>query len=123
LSLLFALRDIGFTGRMLFVGSGDMYGLVPETELPIDESRPLRPRNPYAVSKVAAEALCYQWAVTEDIDIVMARPFNHIGPGQDTRFAVADFACQIASIARDGGPPVLVAGDVDAARDFTDVRD
>lgn len=123
LSLLLALRDMSFDGRMLFVGSGDMYGLVPEAELPIDEDRPLRPRNPYAVSKVAAEALCYQWSVSENLDIVMARPFNHIGPGQDPRFAVADFARQIAAMVAEGSPPVLVAGDVDAARDFTDVRD
>lgn len=123
LSLLLALRDMSFGGRMLFVGSGDMYGLVPEAELPIDEDRPLRPRNPYAVSKVAAEALCYQWSVSENLDIVMARPFNHIGPGQDPRFAVADFARQIAAMVAEGSPPVLVAGDVDAARDFTDVRD
>ncbi len=123
LSLLGALRATGFAGRMLFVGSGDMYGLVPEDEQPIAEHRALKPRNPYAVSKVAAEALCYQWAQTEKLDIVMARPFNHIGPGQDPRFAIADFAMQIARMARGGQPRVLAAGDVDAARDFTDVRD
>ncbi|HEX7046413.1 MAG TPA: GDP-mannose 4,6-dehydratase [Gammaproteobacteria bacterium] len=123
LNLLVALRANDFTGRLLFVGSGDMYGLVPQDEQPISEGRALKPRNPYAVSKVAAEALCYQWAQTEAFGIVMARPFNHIGPGQDPRFAVADFAMQIARMAKAGEPPVLTAGDVDAARDFTDVRD
>ncbi len=123
LNLLTALRANDFSGRMLFVGSGDMYGLVPEDEQPIGEDRALKPRNPYAVSKVSAEALCYQWAQTEPFEIVMARPFNHIGPGQDPRFAVADFAMQIARMAKAGEPPVLTAGDVDAARDFTDVRD
>lgn len=123
LNLLTALRATGFSGRLLFVGSGDMYGLVPQDEQPIREGRALKPRNPYAVSKVAAEALCYQWAQTEAFGIVMARPFNHIGPGQDARFAVADFAMQIAGMAKDGHPPVLTAGDVDAGRDFTDVRD
>lgn len=123
LNLLKALRANDFTGRMLFVGSGDMYGLVAEDELPISERRELKPRNPYAVSKVAAEALCYQWSQTEGMDIVMARPFNHFGPGQDTRFAIADFAAQIARMKLAGAPPTLTAGDVDAARDFTDVRD
>ncbi|MBW3567185.1 MAG: GDP-mannose 4,6-dehydratase [Proteobacteria bacterium] len=123
LNVLSALRATRFAGRMLFVGSGDMYGLVDEDELPVVESRALKPRNPYAVSKVAAEALCYQWAQTENIDVVMARPFNHIGPGQDTRFAIADFAAQVARMKTQAAPPVLSAGDVDAARDFTDVRD
>lgn len=123
LSLLTALRATDFSGRMLFVGSGDMYGLVAEDELPVSEDRALKPRNPYAVSKVAAEALCYQWAQTEKLDIVLARPFNHIGPGQDTRFAIADFASQIAGMIKAGEPRVLTAGDVDAGRDFTDVRD
>jgi len=123
LNLLTVLRANRFEGRMLFVGSGDMYGLVPEDELPVVESRALKPRNPYAVSKVAAEALCYQWTQTESMDVVMARPFNHIGPGQDTRFAIADFAQQIACMKTGDASRTLTAGDVDAARDFTDVRD
>ena len=80
-NLLDALKREGFLGTFLFVGSGDIYGAVPAEELPIIEDRVLRPRNPYAVSKVAAEALCFQWSVTERFKIVMARPFNHIGPG------------------------------------------
>ncbi|MDX5327663.1 MAG: GDP-mannose 4,6-dehydratase [Marinobacter sp.] len=122
-NLLQALKDAGFQGRMLFVGSGDMYGLVGEEALPVAETHPLRPRNPYAVSKVAAEALCYQWSQTEDFEIVMARPFNHIGPGQSSRFAIADFAGQIAEIAQGRREPVLQVGDIDVTRDFLDVRD
>lgn len=122
-NLLHALKSVGFGGRMLFVGSGDMYGLVAPEALPVTESQPLRPRNPYAVSKVAAEALCYQWSQTEGFDIVMARPFNHIGPGQSARFAVADFARQIVEIKRGQMTPVLNVGDIDVTRDFTDVRD
>jgi len=122
-NLLQALKNAGFRGRMLFVGSGDMYGLVDEAALPVAETHPLRPRNPYAVSKVAAEALCYQWSQTEDFEIVMARPFNHIGPGQSPRFAIADFAAQIAEIAQGRREPVLQVGDIDVTRDFLDVRD
>jgi len=123
LYLLQALQRHKFDGRMLFVGTGDVYGTVPEDELPVNERRLPAPRNPYAVSKVAAEALCYQWTVTERMHVVMARPFNHIGPRQSERFAVADFARQVAEIKRGDRPPVVQAGDIDVTRDFTDVRD
>ena len=123
LNLLEALQSIGFRGRMLFVGSGDTYGQVPEAALPVREGHPLHPRNPYAVSKVAAEALCYQWSQTSGFEIVMARPFNHIGPGQSPRFAIMDFARQVTEIRLGRRPPVLQVGDIDVTRDFTDVRD
>lgn len=123
LRLLRALKKLGFNGRFLFVGTADAYGLVPDEELPVGENRPLRPRNPYAVSKAAAEALVYQWSQTEGLDAVMVRPFNHIGPGQDERFAVAAFARQIAEIAAGKRAPRIEVGDIDVIRDFTDVRD
>lgn len=123
LNLLQALRDTGFTGTMLYVGSADTYGRVAESELPITEAHPSRPLNAYAVSKVAAEALCYQWSQSGPFEIVMARPFNHIGPRQSTRFAVADFGRQIAMASMGLSPAVLSVGDVDTTRDFTDVRD
>jgi GDP-4-dehydro-6-deoxy-D-mannose reductase len=123
LNLLQALRAAGFTGRFVYVGTGDVYGLVPESELPVGEDRLPRPRNPYAVSKLAAEALCWQWGVTEGLDVVLARPFNHIGWGQGDRFAIASFARQIAEIASGKRPPVIAIGDVDVTRDFTDVND
>jgi GDP-4-dehydro-6-deoxy-D-mannose reductase len=123
LHLLQALKRNAFGGRMLFVGTGDVYGSVPEDELPVDELRLPAPRNPYAVSKLAAEALCFQWTVSERMPVVMARPFNHIGPRQSERFAVADFARQIAEIKRGARPPIVAVGDIDVTRDFTDVRD
>jgi len=123
LDLLQALKAAGFRGRLLYVGSGDCYGAVPEHELPIGEDRPLRPRNPYAVSKVAAEALCYQWSQSEALDVVIARPFNHIGRGQDVRFAVPAFAQQVARIAAGRAEPRIVTGNLAVTRDFTDVRD
>ena len=123
LNLLTALRDSGFRGRMLYVGSGDIYGRVAESLLPVTEDVPQRPRNPYAVSKVAAEALCYQWSQSGPFEIVMARPFNHIGAGQGVQFAVADFARQIVAFREGRGTPRLTVGDIQATRDFTDVRD
>ena len=122
-NLLNALRGAAFGGRLLFVSSGDCYGAVAPSRLPIDENHPLRPRNPYAVSKVAAECLCYQWSQTERFEVVLARAFNHIGPGQDTRFAIASFAAQIARIRAGREPPVIRTGDLDVTRDLTDVRD
>ena len=123
LNLLEALKAAGFAGRLLFVGSGDSYGLVAPDELPIDEAQPLRPRSPYAVSKAAAEALCYQWSQSEAFAIVMTRSFNHIGPGQSERFVVSDFARQVVEISKGLRPPLIRTGDIDVTRDFTDVRD
>jgi GDP-4-dehydro-6-deoxy-D-mannose reductase len=123
LNLLEALRRSRFNGRFLFVGSGDVYGLVPDRDLPVIEDYPLRPRNPYAVSKVAAEALCYQWSQAEDFEIVMARPFNHCGPGQSDRFVIGNLSKQVRNIRLSLHPPVVCLGDIDVSRDFTDVRD
>lgn len=122
-NLLRALRATGFDGRLLFVSSGDCYGTVTPDDLPVAEKQPLRPRSPYAVSKVAAEALCHQWSQTEGLDVVMTRSFNHLGPGQDAKFAIAGFARQLALIARGAQPPRIITGDLDVTRDFTDVRD
>jgi len=123
LNLLQALHGVAFRGRMLYVGTGDVYGRVDEADLPVTESHPPAPRNPYSVSKLAAEALCRQWTMTEGMNIVLARPFNHIGRGQSARFVVSDFASQIAAIKRGKRDSFVVAGDVDVTRDFTDVRD
>jgi GDP-4-dehydro-6-deoxy-D-mannose reductase len=123
LSLLKVLKQIEFQGKLLYVGSADVYGTVDPHQLPIRETQPLKPRSPYAVSKVAAEALCFQWSQTESIDIVMTRPFNHIGPGQSERFAISDFARQIAEIKLGRKAPLLTVGNIDVTRDFTDVAD
>src|SRR3989442_981703 len=123
LNLLEALKAAGFKGRFLFVGSGDSYGIVGSDDLPVDEMHPLRPRSPYAVSKAAAEALCYQWAQSEAFEILMTRSFNHIGPGQSERFVVSAFARQVMEIRKGRRAPAIRTGDIDVTRDFTDVRD
>ena len=122
-NLLHALEKAGFKGRFLYVSSSDVYGLVPESEQPISESRLLSPRSPYAVSKVAAEALCYQWSQTGPFKCIVARPFNHIGAGQDSRFVVSNFAKQLVEIKAGIKEPVIYVGDIDVSRDFTDVKD
>ena len=123
LRLLEALKATGFKGRMLQVGTADAYGLVPTADMPIQETRVLQPRNPYAVSKAAAEALCYQWSQTESFEVLMARPFNHIGEGQAPHFSVSGFAKQLAEMSLGMRPPVLSVGNLETTRDFTDVHD
>ncbi|MDD2768963.1 MAG: GDP-mannose 4,6-dehydratase [Methylococcus sp.] len=123
LNLLESLADTDFHGRMLFIGSADVYGLVHENELPVMEAHHPHPRNPYAVSKLAAEALCFQWSLSSRFEIVMTRPFNHIGPGQSEGFVVSGFAKQIVEIQLGIRRPEVSVGDIDVTRDFTDVRD
>jgi GDP-4-dehydro-6-deoxy-D-mannose reductase len=123
LNLLEALTSSGFQGLFLHVSSADIYGAVEEQDLPVIESQIPKPRNPYAVSKVAAENLCYQWGQTHDLSTVVVRPFNQIGPGHDLRFAVPRFAQQVFDIRRGVQPAIITTGDLEITRDFTDVRD
>jgi len=122
-NLLSALKKVGFSGRFLFVSTGDVYGAAEPGSLPISEQVPPRPRNPYAVSKVAAEALCIQWKESEGSDTIIARPFNHVGPGQGCEFVVSSLAKQIVEIKHGGKPAIIDVGDIDVTRDFCDVRD
>lgn len=122
-NLLSALKNVGFTGRFLLVSTGDIYGTVAPEMLPIREDMLPRPRNPYAVSKVAAEALSFQWSETAGFDAIVARPFNHVGPGQRPEFVISGFAKQIAEIKHGTKPAVIEVGDIDVTRDFCDVRD
>ena len=123
LNLLQAIVELGLAPRILIVGSADEYGLVEPEDLPIDERTPLRPLNPYAVSKIAQDYLGYQYHLSYGLDIVRVRPFNHIGPRQALGFVVPDFASRIAQIEADPEEPVLRVGNLAAQRDFTDVRD
>ena len=107
--------------RLLLAGSAEVYGPVPEAEQPITEDRPLRPQNPYAASKAAAEMAALQAGARAGV--VVARAFNHTGPGQDGRFALASFAGQLAAIRRGEAEPVLRVGNLSARRDLLDVRD
>jgi GDP-4-dehydro-6-deoxy-D-mannose reductase len=122
-NLLNALAGTGFRGRLLYVSSADVYGSVPPPALPVTEQAPLAPRSPYASSKVAAEVLCRQWARTRQLDVVIARPFNHTGAGQRAEFVLPGFAREIAAIKLGRKAPQVLAGDLDVTRDFLDVRD
>lgn len=123
LNLLQALKRAGFNGTFLFVSSGDVYGQVAEADLPITESLAPKPRNPYAVSKVAAELLCLQWGYAEGWRMLIARPFNHIGSGQAASFVVPSMAQQLVGVGAGAQRLTLEVGDIDVTRDFLDVRD
>lgn len=106
---------------VLLVGSGEVYGA--PTELPVTEAAPLAPRNPYAVSKAAADLLGGQYAQAHGLNIVRLRPFNHAGPGQSDAYLIGTLARQVAEARLRGRPTRLHLGRVDVVRDFTDVRD
>jgi len=108
--------------RLLFTSSAEVYGIQPPQNFPLRETCAPAPANPYAASKAAAEMLLLGEAHSFGLDVVIARAFNHIGPGQSERFAVAGFASQLAKIAA-GAPPQLYVGNLEAKRDFLDVRD
>jgi GDP-4-dehydro-6-deoxy-D-mannose reductase len=110
--------------RMLIVSSNEIYGRAEAADdLPFTEGRAPRPNNPYAVSKCTQELMALQYHLSHNYDVVVARPFNHIGRGQSGSFVAADFARQIAEIEAGQREPVMNLGNMAAARDFTDVRD
>lgn len=123
LALLEAVRLSGVQPRTLIIGSADEYGTVQPHELPVNEQTPLRPGSPYAVSKVTQDMMAYQYWAAHKLPVVRVRAFNHIGPRQTDAFVVASFARQVAEIEHDLKPPVVRTGNLDARRDFTDVRD
>jgi GDP-4-dehydro-6-deoxy-D-mannose reductase len=119
--LLQALHRCGERVRVLIVSSAEVYGQRTPEEFPLREELPLAPRNPYAASKAAAEPIALV-ANGPQIAVIIARAFNHIGPGQRPCFVVAGFAAQLAAMLR-GGERVLRVGNLEAERDFLDVRD
>lgn len=84
---------------------------------------PANPNNPYSLSKLFQDELGLQYFMSYKMDIIRARPFNHIGPRQSPYFAVPTFAKKIAEIEKGKNPPVIKVGNLDTKRDFTDVRD
>jgi len=123
LNLLRALVASGLRPQVLVPGSAEEYGLVKPGELPVREENPLRPTNPYAVSKIAQDFLGYQFFLSHGLPVVRIRAFNQVGPGQSPEFVVSGFAKQIAAAEAGLGPPEVRVGNLEARRDFTDVRD
>lgn len=109
--------------RMVFTSSAEVYGIHPGADYPLTEVASREPANLYASTKRDAEDLLFREAGERGLDVVIARAFNHIGPGQDERFVVSSFAHQLARIAEGSSPALMHVGNLDAKRDFLDVRD
>jgi GDP-4-dehydro-6-deoxy-D-mannose reductase len=121
-NLFEAVREAAPRARVLYVGSAAAYGAVPPDRQPITEEQPLAPVSHYAASKAAADMAASAYAA-EGLHIVRARPFNHTGPGQTTAYVCSRLAQKVAEVALGRAEPVITAGNLDTARDFTDVRD
>ena len=121
-NLLEAVRAEAPDAVVVVASSGEVYG--PPATLPVDESAPLRPQNPYAVSKAACDLLAGFHADAHGARVVRARAFNHAGPGQEPAYAIASFTRQAAEGLERGDDPIRVTtGNPRTRRDYTDVRD
>jgi GDP-4-dehydro-6-deoxy-D-mannose reductase len=123
INLLEGCRAAGIDPTILIVGSSEEYGQIAPDDVPLTEDQPFRPVNPYAVSKVAQDMLGLQYALAFGMRILRVRPFNHFGPGQSDRFVLSTFARQVAEAELGRIEPVVLTGNLDARRDFLDVRD
>jgi GDP-4-dehydro-6-deoxy-D-mannose reductase len=119
-NLLEAVRQEAPEAAFVLASSGEIYG--PPERLPVTEDEPLRPQNPYAVSKAACDLLAGQYADAHGLRVVRMRAFNQAGPGQSDVYVVSTIARQVAE-AEAAGEAVIRTGNPDSARDFTDVRD
>jgi GDP-4-dehydro-6-deoxy-D-mannose reductase len=123
INLFEALLDLKLDPRVQIAGSSEEYGMVYADEVPMKETNPLRPLSPYAVSKVAQDLLGYQYFKSYGLRAIRTRGFNHTGPRRGDVFVTSNFAKQMAQIEKGLREPVIHVGNLDAKRDFTDVRD
>ena len=122
-NLFEAIRAAKIDPTIQIACSSEEYGLVKENEVPIKETNPLRPLSPYAVSKVSLDFMGYQYHKSYGMKIIRTRGFNHTGPRRGDVFVCSSFAKQIAQIEKGIKKPVLLVGNLETIRDFTDVRD
>ncbi len=123
INLFEAVRSLNLDCKIQIACSSEEYGLVKEDEVPIKETNPLRPLSPYAISKIGQDFLGYQYYKSYGLKVVRTRGFNHTGPRRGDVFVCSNFAKQIASIELGLQKPIIYVGNLDAKRDFTDVRD
>ena len=122
-NVLEAIRKMEKKPRVLLIGSGEEYGPVKQEENPVKETQTLQPGNIYAATKVCQNMIGKIYADAYQMDVMMVRAFNHIGPKQAPLFVVSDFCKQVAEIEKGQKEPVMYVGNLCAMRDFTDVRD
>lgn len=123
LNVMDAVRELFYKPRVLLIGSGEEYGHIRSGETPISEDNLLRPGNIYAATKACQNMIGNIYSKAYDMELMMVRAFNHIGPGQAPMFVVSDFCKQVAEIEKGLREPVMMVGNLAAKRDFTDVRD
>jgi GDP-4-dehydro-6-deoxy-D-mannose reductase len=123
INLLEAVRALSPAAHLLIIGSNEEYGRIAPADLPLHEEVVLRPDSPYGVSKVGQDLLGQQYYFSYGLHIVRVRPFNHIGPRQNSKFVAPAFASQVAAIEAGRQSPIIRVGNLAARRDFTDVRD
>ncbi|PIE33510.1 GDP-mannose 4,6-dehydratase [candidate division KSB3 bacterium] len=123
LNIFEAVRSLEIDPWIQIACSSEEYGMVHEDEVPIKETNPLRPLSPYAVSKVGQDMMGYQYSQSYGMKVIRTRGFNHTGPRRGDVFVCSDFAKQIVDIEKKKRPPVIRVGNLEAKRDFTDVRD
>jgi GDP-4-dehydro-6-deoxy-D-mannose reductase len=123
LNMLEETRENAPDARLILISSAEVYGRAETARMPIAEENRLRPVNIYALTKVCAEETAFYYHRVRGLDCVVLRPFNHIGPSQRPSFVAPAFALQIARIEAGKQEPVLEVGNLEASRDFTDVRD
>jgi len=123
LNIVDSVRMHGFDTKILSVGSSEEYGIVQESDLPLTETKPVAPANPYAVARVSEEHLAQIYAKGYHLNICCTRSFNHIGPGQSDQFVVSSIAKQFAEIALYHRKPIIKIGAGSIVRDFIDIDD
>lgn len=123
INVMDAIRELFYKPRVLLIGSGEEYGHIRPGETPIQENNLLRPGNIYAATKACQNMIGNIYSKAYDMELMMVRAFNHIGPGQAPMFVVSDFCKQVAEIEKGLREPIMKVGNLAAKRDFTDVRD
>jgi GDP-4-dehydro-6-deoxy-D-mannose reductase len=123
INVMDAVRELFYKPRILLIGSGEEYGHIRPQDTPIQEETILRPGNIYAATKACQNMIGSIYAKAYDMQVMMVRAFNHIGPAQAPIFVVSDFCHQVAEIEKGLKEPVMMVGNLEAKRDFTDVRD
>ncbi|MCQ2521702.1 MAG: GDP-mannose 4,6-dehydratase [Lachnospiraceae bacterium] len=123
INLMDAIRELFYKPRVVIIGSGEEYGHIRSGETPIKEENRLDPGNIYAATKACQNMIGSIYSKAYDMELIMVRAFNHIGPGQSSIFVVSDFCRQVAEIEKGLREPKMYVGNLSAQRDFTDVRD
>jgi GDP-4-dehydro-6-deoxy-D-mannose reductase len=123
LNLLDSVEKFSPQSRVLFVSSSEVYGEPRPGTLPLKESSELRPISTYGVTKSTADLLAGKYAFRNNVNVIRVRPFPHLGPGQNSCFAISSFARQLAEIKLGKSEPVISVGNLEAKRDYSDVSD